>query len=75
MSLKNKIALDEPFQKIDFIFYSPINLATVNNKISNIFINLPREYANICAQKSYILLEFAVFQNDNSRYADHDKIS
>ena len=30
-SLKNKYAMDEPIQKIDFIKYSPSSLATINN--------------------------------------------
>ena len=67
--------MDKPIQKTDFIKYSPINLATINNNNSNISIIFPREDAYICLQNSYILLEFEVFKNDDTRYADGDQIS
>ena len=74
-SLKNKYAMDKPIHKIDFIEYSPSSLATINNNNSNISIIFPREDAYICLQNSYISLEFEVFKNDDTRYADGDQIS
>ena len=65
--LKSKYTFEQPIHKIDFIKYSPINLATVNNANSNISISLPREDAYICLQNSYISLEFEDLKNDNTR--------
>ena len=67
--------MDKPIHKIDFIEYSPSNLATINNNYSNISIIFPREDAYICLQNSYISLEFEVLKNDDTRYADGDQIS
>ena len=67
--------MDKPIHKIDFIKYSPSNLATINNNNSNISIIFPREDAYICLQNSYISLEFEVLKNDDTRYADGDQIS
>ena len=68
--------MDKPIHKIDFIKYSPSSLATINNRNSNISIIFPpREDAYICLQNSYILLEFEVLKNDDTRYADGDQIS
>ena len=67
--------MDEPIHKIDFIEYSPSSLATINNNNSNISISLPREDAYICLQNSYISIEFEVLKNDDTRYADGDRIS
>ena len=74
-SLKNKYAMDKPIHKSDFFKYSPSSLATINNNNSNISIIFPREDAYICLQNSYISLEFEIFKNDNTRYADGDQIS
>ena len=67
--------MDKPFQKIDFIKYSPSSLATINNNNSNISIIFPREDAYICLQNSFISLEFEFLKNDDTRYADGDQIS
>ena len=67
--------MDKPIHNIDFIEYSPSNLATINNNNSNISIIFPREDAYICLQNSYISLEFEVLKNDDTRYADGDQIS
>ena len=73
-SLINKFALDKPFQKIDFIKYSPISLATINTINSNISISLPRENAYLCIQNSYITVDFEVLKQDDRKYADGDQI-
>ena len=69
-SLRNKHAMDKPYQKIDFHKYSPNSLATGNNNISNISISFPREDAYICLRNSHISLEIEVLKNDDTRYAD-----
>ena len=74
-SLKSKYTLEKPIHKIDFIKYSPSSLATININNSNISISLPREDACICLQNSYISSEFEVLKNDNTRYANNDKIN
>ena len=74
-SLKSKYTFEKPILKIDFIKISPSSLATINNDISNISINLPREDAYICLQHSFISVEFEVLKNDDTRYADGDQIS
>ena len=59
--------MDKPIHKIDFINNSPSRIATINNLNSNISIIFPREDAYICLQNSYILLEFEVHKNDDTR--------
>ena len=73
-SLKSKYTLEKPIHKIEFIKYSPSSLATVKNTNSNISISLPREDAYICLQNSYISLEFEVYKNDKTRYANGDEV-
>ena len=74
-SSKSKYTLGKPIQKTDFIKYSPSNLATIKNNNSNISVSLPREDAYICLQHSSMSVEFEVFKNDNTRYADGDQVS
>ena len=73
--MKNKYARNKPIHKIDLIEYSPDSFATINNNNSNISISLPREDANICLQNSYKSLDFEGLKNNDTRYADGDKIN
>ena len=74
-SLKNKYILEKTIHEIDFIKYGPSSLATVNNANSNISVSLLREDAYICLQNSYILVEYKVLKNNNTRYADGGEIT
>ena len=47
----------------------------MNNNNSNITINIPREDSYISLQNSYILIEFEVTHNDDTKYADNNEIS
>ena len=67
--------MDKPIHQIDFIKYSPSNLATINNNNSNISIIFPRDDAYICLKSSYISIEFEVLKNDDTRYTDGDQIN
>ena len=75
ISLRKKYARNKPIHKIDLIKYSPNSLATINNNNSNISISLPREDAIICLQNSYKSLDFEGLKNNDTRYADGDKIN
>ena len=66
-SYKNKFAVDKPIQEIDFRKYRPASLATVNNAISNIFIDFPRGVSYICLENSDISVDFEVLKNNNTR--------
>ena len=74
-SLKNEHALDKPIHKIDFSKFSPNSLATINNNNSNISISLPREGAYNCLQNLCIPVDFEILMQDDTRYADGDKIN
>ena len=63
------------FMKFIFITYSPNSLATNNIRNSNISTSLPTEDAYIYFQNSYILVDFEVVKNDDTRYVDNDQIA
>ena len=54
-SWKNKYAVDKPFQRNDFIEYSPNCLATFNNNNSNIFMS-PQEKMLMFGCRNLILV-------------------
>ena len=74
-NLKNTKKLSRELYKSDFYRYIPSSLATVNNNNSNITINLHREDSYISLQNSYILINFEVTHNDDTKYANGDAIS
>ena len=74
-NLKNTKKLSRELYKSDFYRYIPSSLATVNNNNSNITINLPREDSYISLQNSYILIDFEVTHDDDTKYVDGDEIS
>ena len=74
-NLKNTKTLSRELYKSDFYRYIPSSLATVNNNNSNITINIPREDSYISLQNSYILIDFEVTRNDDTKYVDANEIS
>ena len=74
-NLKNTKTLSRELYKSDFYRYIPNSLATVNNNNSNISIHIPREDTYISLQISYILIDFEVTHDDNTRNIDGNEIS
>ena len=74
-NLKNTKTLSKELYKSDFYRYIPSSLTTVNNNNSNITIHIPREDSYISLQNSYILIDFEVTHDDDTKYAIGDEIS
>ena len=74
-NLKNTKSLSRELYKSDFYRYIPSSLATVNNNNSNITINIPREDSYISLQNSYILIDFEVTHDDDTKYINGNEIS
>ena len=72
---KNTQTLSRELYKSDFYRYIPNSLATANNNNSNITIHIPREDSYISLQNSYVLVEFELTHNDDTKYVDGNEIS
>ena len=72
---KNTKTLSRELYKSDFYRYIPSSLATINNNNSNITIHIPREDSYTSLQNSYILNDFEVTHDDDTKYVDANEIS
>ena len=73
--LGEKNQIDRRILKCDYIRYSPSEISTKNTANSQVYINIPREDSLISLLKSYLVLNFDVFNAaNNNRYVDTDDI-
>ena len=73
--LTEKYEINRNFLKCEYIRYSPSKASIANTFISQLYINIPREYSAISLLKSYLDLHFDVLQAaTGNRYVDNNVI-
>ena len=73
--ISENYSINRDISKCNYIRYSPSEISTINTPISQVYINIPREYSVISLLNSYLELNFDVLHAAaNNRYVDGNDI-